>query len=149
MIVNNEPAKVVARKMGFPKSQVTGAGRLLQSLRSRPSPERMALVVMRDPGLDDADIAEIFGRSVRWAELVRSRAEEIRSAEPIRLSLEYLDGGLQPGDPTPNEIARRAVAVRAERVASNGRRTDLEPAAGGYGIRSFTWSGYAFLPHIA
>jgi len=145
MIVNNEPAKVVARKMGFPQSQVTGAGRLLQSLRSRPSPERMALVVMRDPGLDDEDIAEIFSRPVEWSADVRANAESIREAEQISKYLEYLDDGLRPGDPSPEEILRLAMEERAARRERPGRRTDLMPAAGGHGIRAFSWSGYAFI----
>jgi hypothetical protein len=72
----------------------------------------LALVVMRDYGMDNRDIAEIFGRSPRWARLVRERAVELREAEPIREELEYLDDGLQQGDPTPMEILEQAEALR-------------------------------------
>ena len=149
ILVNRERSAAVAKSLGFPREQVWGAARLLRSLRYVPSPERLALVVMRDPGLDDEDIGEIFGRSAKWAAVVRSQADEIRAEEPIEYELEFLDDGLRPGDPTPDEIVVLAAAERAARAASNGRRTDLEPAAGGYGIRAYTWSGHAFVSRRA
>jgi hypothetical protein len=112
VMVNKESAKAVAKSLGVPQHQTQGAVRLLRSLRYRPSPERLALVVMRDYGLDNRDIAEIFGRSVRWATLVRINADEIRKAEPIRYELEFLDDGLRPGDPPPDELLDRAEAIR-------------------------------------
>ena len=86
--------------------------RLLKSLSYKPSPERLALVAMRDPGLDDADIAEMFGRSVAWARVVREQRSEIEAEEPVRLALEYLDDGLQPGDPMPEEVLSVAEELR-------------------------------------
>ena len=112
VVINQESATVVAMSLGLDIQQAKGACRLLRSLPVKPSPERLALVVMRDYGLDNRDIAEIFGRSTRWASLVRERAVELREAEPIRWDLEYLDDGLQPGDPTPTEILEQAEALR-------------------------------------
>jgi hypothetical protein len=112
VIVNGELTEKVAKSLQVPLEQVRGAVRLLKRLPFRPSPERLALVVMRDYGLDNRDIAEIFGRSVRWATLVRINAEEIREAEPIAYELEFLDDGLRPTDPPPDEVLEQATALR-------------------------------------
>jgi len=112
VVINQESATVVAVSLGLDIQQTKGACRLLRSLPVKPSPERLALVAMRDYGLTNRDIAEMFGRSPRWDSLVRERADELREAEPIRWDLEYLDDGLQPGDPTPSEILEQAEALR-------------------------------------
>lgn len=114
-VMNREAARRVAFDLGLDVAQVMGAARLLAKLKTPPSPERLALVVMRDPGMDDEDVAEIFDRSVRWARVVREQADEIRQAEPIAEWLEYLDDGLRPGDPTPAEILAMAAELRAVR----------------------------------
>lgn len=139
-VINKEAAKRVAKDLGLDVAQTEGAVRLLRKLASPPSPERLALVAMRDPGLDDADIAEMFDRSVRWASLVRERADELRTAEPLPEYLEYLDEGLRPSDPTPSEILARAKELRELRPAWVGPSS---PGPGG--IRSLQWSGYAFV----
>lgn len=110
--VNRESARGVAASLSLCPSQTEGAARLLRSVPKVPSPERLALVAMRDHGLDNADIAEMFGRSERWAMLVRMHADELRKGEPINPDLEYLDDGLRPGDPTPWEILEMAEALR-------------------------------------
>lgn len=131
-----ESAKDVARSLGLDAEQTQGVARLM---RARPhlSPERLALVAMRDWGLDDADIAEIFGRSDRWAAVVRAQADEIRAEEPIPEHLEYLDSGLQPGDPSPVEISERAKGLRVV----HGCRKDAIRGA----IRMFAWRNNAFV----
>lgn len=116
VMINGESAKRVASDLGLEISQTQGAVRLLKSLRYKPSVERLAVVVMRDPGLDDGDIAEIFGRTEEWASLVRENSAEFIEAEPMELALEFLDDGLQPGDPTPSEIMERATAIRESGV---------------------------------
>lgn len=103
--------KAVAKSLGLAERQCRGVVRILRRHGMR-SPERLALVAMRDWGLDDADIAEMFGRSERWATIVRSQADEIRAEEPIDLELEYVDCGLRPEDPSPEEILRRAAELR-------------------------------------
>lgn len=140
-LVNREPAERVAKDTGLSKTQVQGAVRLLAS--GRYSPERLACVVMLDWGMEDEDIAEIFNRSVRWARVVRSQAEEIRKAEPIPADLEYLDGGLGPEDPSPAEIAARCKEVLAL------RRTPPRSDAYRPGIRAYSWRGdrASFIPN--
>lgn len=140
-VVNRIPAFKVAKSLGLREGQTRGVIALLKSYGSCPSPERLALVAMKDPGLDDADIAEMFGRSVRWASVVRSKADQIRAEEYIRPEREYLDDGLQPGDPMPDELWRRAAEVREQR---SGRRTDLAPQDL-TGPRAYQWRGNAFV----
>lgn len=134
-VVGGEPVMHVAASLGVDWEQAAGAVRLL---RAHPtlSPERAAVVIMRDWGMDDSDIAEIFGRSVRWARIVREQADEIRRAEPIPEHLEYLDAGLQKGDPSPAEIQERARQI-PRRVCGIGGRPG--------GIRVFVWRGDAAL----
>lgn len=110
-VMCKEPAYRVAMDLGLEAPQVVGVSKVVK--HQMYSPERLALIAMRDPGYDDADIAEIFGRSQRWASIVRERADELREAEPISCWLEYLDEGLQPGDPTPAEIAERTSDLHA------------------------------------
>jgi len=140
-LVNREGVKAVARKLGVDEGQAVGAVRLLR--HGRYSPERLALVVMLDPGMDDADIAEIFGRSERWARVVRSKAEEIRAEEPIPERLEWVDPGLQPQDPTPEQIAERAAELRAKAPVVHHGRDEHRP-----GIRCYSrrLTSAAFVP---
>ena len=137
-IFNRQPAKDAAKKLGVPKSQTEGSVRLLRSLPRLPSPERLALVAMKDPGLTDADIGEMWGRSTRWARLVREQADEIRAAEPIPENLEWLDDGLQPGYPSPAEIKQRCDALRESWDESRYTR----PIA--FRIRNLSWTGDHF-----
>jgi hypothetical protein len=142
VIVNNESLKRVAQSLGLDYAQVKGVVRLLRKTPSSISDERLALVLMKDPGMTNADVAEVFGRPIRWAQLVRRRAQELREAEPIEESLEWIDDGLQPDYPMPDEIARRAKEVR-EMNPLGGRDTANRP----YGIRQFHWrQDGAFIP---
>ena len=111
--INREPAERVARDLGLDPNQVRGSVRLLKTISRLPSPERLALVAMRDPGLDDADIAEMFSRSERWALLVRAQADEIRLEEPLPEKAEFIDDGMQPEYPTPGEILDRVSDLHA------------------------------------
>lgn len=141
VIVNREGPKYVAHSMGLDENQVCGAVRLLRS--GNYSPERLACVVMMDYGMDDEDIAGIFGRSVRWARVVREQADQIRKDEPIPAGLEYLDAGMCPGDPSPQEIYRHAKELRAARQPEPPRSDSYRP-----GIRMLSWRGDrgAFIP---
>jgi hypothetical protein len=68
---------------------------------------------MRDPGLDDSDIAEMFNRSERWASVVRDQADEIRLEEKLPEQAEWIDDGIQPEYPTPDEIRDRVSDLHA------------------------------------
>ena len=111
-VIRRQPALKLARELGLNTEQVQGAVRLLREVNRVPSPERLALVVMRDWGLDDADIGEIFGRSTRWATVVRAMADEIRAEEPIPEDCEYLECGLQADDVPPEELYKRVAELR-------------------------------------
>lgn len=132
-LVNQESAVRVARDLGVDPKQVCGAVRILKY--GQFSPERLALVVMKDWGMADEDIAEIFSRSVRWAQVVRSQADEIRAEEPMPAWMEYVDCGLQEGDPSPEEIVRRAKEARGLGW------TPVRPDSYRPAIRSFQWRG--------
>jgi hypothetical protein len=142
-VVNRVPARVAAKQLNLDAEQARGAVRLLRVVDRVPSPERLALVVGRDWGLEDEDIAEIFGRSVRWARLVREQADEIKAEEPIPEELEFLDCGLQSDDVSPDELYKRVAELRAAGVIAGEmvgpRRV---PAA----MHAFSWwNQYAFV----
>lgn len=119
--VNGETCIGVGRRLGLRHKQVQGVARLTRELRRVPSPERLACIVMLDSGLDDADVAEMFGRSERWARLVRSQSLAIRAEEFIPSHLEWLEPDFQKTDPTVDEIYRRAAELRGESKGPVGR----------------------------
>jgi hypothetical protein len=140
VIAGGLPCKRAAQYLGLDKEQVEGAVRLLRHCESLPSPERLALVVQRDPGLDDNDIAEMFGRSAKWSRMVRLHAKELMESEPIPERLEYLDDGLQPGYPTPEQVWAEAARIRT----SKEYRTDAYPRSPEPAVLS--WRNNAFVP---
>lgn len=109
----SEPAYLFAEDKELWANQVEGAIRLLRA--GNWSPERLACVAMLDPGFDDKDIAEIFNRSVKWARVVRSQRDEICADEPIPGNLEWIDDGMQPDYPSPEEIVLIAAELRSKR----------------------------------
>jgi hypothetical protein len=141
VLVNREGAKVVAKRMGLPVPQVAGAVRLLRHLDYHPSDERLALIAMNDFGLEDQDIAEMWSRPVEWATTVRRNADALREAEPIPRHMEYLDEGLQPDDPCPEELWRMAAELRSKRDSSwrqaDRGRSPQAQARGG--MRCYSW----------
>lgn len=87
--------------MGLDEDQVMAAAATLRPLRKCPSPERMAVIVMNDPVFDDEDIAVMFGRTERWAQIVRGLAKEIRDNEKL---VETMYPWMYAADPSPQEI---------------------------------------------
>lgn len=143
-VVNRETAKRAAKAMGLPYGQVKGSVRLLKKFGTLPSRERLATVVMRDYGLDDNDIAEMFGKSPRWAAQVRANIEELRELEPVDSAYEFIDDGLRPEDPCPEEIRRRAEAIRANRPSNYGEFDSSDrsrKALSQPGLRQYIWNG--------
>lgn len=143
VIVNRETMGGVSKRLDLDFRQVKGVIRLLRNVRGVPSPERLALVAMRDWGLEDADIAEMWSRPVAWATQVRANAKRLRADEPIAERLEYVDEGLMPGDPCPEELYRRAAEIRAQRdkwwAQSSLGRSPQAQAQGG--MRHYAWDG--------
>ena len=138
-VVNRMSVYRAAERLGLPKPQCKGAVRLLKQFGRVPSRERLASIVMRDWGLDDFDIAEIFGRSVRWAGAVRAHVQELREAEPVPEQYEFLDDGLHPDDPCPEEVYRRAAEIRAaRRTKPKDMDRQVRPQLG---MRCFMWDG--------
>lgn len=142
VVVNKETIVKVADSLGLDHMQTEGVVRVVRYRNGVPSPERMAVIVMRDWGMEDADIAEIFGRSERWAALCREQAAEIREEEPLPESLEFLDVGLCPGDPSPEELKTRVAELRGTGVIK-GMTPTRRP-----GLRAYLWHGasHAFFP---
>lgn len=151
-VINKESASKAGKALGFDPGICKGVIRLIRAV-GMISPERRAVICMMDWGLDDADIAEMFSRPVKWARLVREQQEEIRAEEYVPPHLEYVDPGLQPSDPAPDELYRRAAEVRAKRPAEWIRET-ISPKSGagnGFsglgarhtrgGLRVFSWDG--------
>jgi hypothetical protein len=136
-VVNKESTTTVASQLSLDRLQVMGAVRLLKAIDYIPSPERLALIAQRDPGWDDADVAEAFGRSEEWSAAVRENSIALRLKEPIPLHLEQLTD-LDCG-PSPQEIADHAAMIRAR---DNGK---VGAYASGTGIRAYSWDGYAFI----
>lgn len=112
VIVNGESSRKVADDMSLEWGQVNGICKILR-YRFNVSPERLAICVMWDPGMEDCDIAEIFGRSLKWASIVRAQRDEIRAEEYLPSCLEWPDPDCQPEDPTPEQIRDRAAELRA------------------------------------
>ena len=137
-ILGKEPVIAVSRPLGLDPGQAEGVVRLLRSVPKVPSPERLALVAMKDWGLDDEDIGEMWGRSTRWAAAVRAQAEALREEEQIWPHLEYLDEGLQPTDPCPEELWRRAAELRSQRTSSRSSQAHAQGR-----MRTYSWIGRA------
>lgn len=127
IVVNQETVGRVARDLGLRFGQVSGVVRLIRKC-GKLSPERLACIAMLDRGYDDDDIAEMFGRSKRWAQVVRERQEEIRRAERVPKALEWFDPELRPEDPSPDEVLRRAEVIRLKNFESgNAKRVARLP----------------------
>lgn len=99
--------------MGLPKYLVGRVNSICRRLGGPPSQERLCVCVLQHPDITDEEVADIFGRNVRWVEGVRARKQELRDAEPFPEYLEYLDEGVSMADPTPFEIEERCNQLKA------------------------------------
>ena len=143
-VINYEPVVGVAKELGLDPEQARGAVRLLRAV-GIPSKRRLALIAMRDPGLDDSDIAEMFVESEGWSFDVRYDPK-LRENEPIPVHLEYLDDGLQPDDPSPQELARRTAEVRAAKVEPDRPAHRWDHLSATEGFRYFNFTGVSAVP---
>lgn len=130
-VINQESVPRVAMQLGLEYAQVAGVVRLLKSIRFIPSFERLALIAQRDPGLDDDDIAEIFGTIPEWSAEVRERAADIRAHEHIPAKCEVLT----EEDFLSAEVAARLTDVRRTRVVP---ARGMEARTGN--IKAYSWS---------
>jgi len=130
VVINQETVDRVANDLGFDWQPCLGIVRILRACNRVPTDERLAVILQLDPGFEDADVAEVFDRSVEWARAVRRDADAIRMAEPFDLELEWYDPGFQKNDPDPEEIYRRALLERT--VSGTTRRVAS-------GVRKFAW----------
>lgn len=103
----------MANDLGIPKYLVNRVFAIFRNLGKAPSQERLCVCVLNHPDLGDEQIADLFGRNVRWVDAIRSRKQEIREAEPFPESLEYLDEGFTEDDPTPFEISVRVNELKS------------------------------------
>jgi len=104
-VINNEPTTTVAPKMRLELEEVQGMVRLLKAAKRIPTPERLAVVAQLDPGLDDSDVADIFGQTPEWSAWVRQNADAIRASHPLPPAVEWLTEDLQPDSVTALQIA--------------------------------------------
>lgn len=132
VVVNREGCRAVAWSLGLTDRQVSSVARIVRTgVRSQ---ERLALICMRAPGIDDEDIALWFGRPTEWATWVRANATELRKREFIPDAIEWVADEWEPTDPTPEEIRQRCAELRAKPL---GGVTEIRRP----GIRCFQWNG--------
>ena len=143
--VNREATADVAEDLDVSLEQVRGVAQMVHHLRGTPSQQRLIAAAMRDWGLDDSDLAEMFGVTVEAVACVRRNAAAIRLKEPIPAEIEIRCAGLLPDDVSPSELYARARAVRKARPLPG------PPKSAAAGIRRFTWDGFqhAFIPRSA
>ena len=144
ILVNRMAVLRFAAKYGLERDQVQFAVNLLRwaaKAEATLSPERLALIVMQDADLNDEDVGEIFGRSTRWATLVREQAEEIKAEQPIPPELDHSDAFFWPRSVGH---AEREAETRARLAASGNRERPQSPRP--VLIRNYTWCDHAFVP---
>lgn len=138
-VICREPASRVAEDLRLDASQVEWVAKIVRVRMY--SPERLALIALNDPGLSESDVAEIFGRSAKWVSIVRKQAGSIRKAESIPRSFELMDDVMQPGDPTPEEIAEKTAELHRS-GAFRGRRESTSPVL----LATYSRRGHALVP---
>jgi hypothetical protein len=120
-VVDGEPCAAVAAQCGQNEIAVKNIVHMLREHGRLPSDERLACIAMQDPGLDDDDIADIFGRTKRWARTVRSLQEDIEASEQMPEELTWFKGHITKEDPTPREIEEMCARALANRRALSNR----------------------------
>jgi hypothetical protein len=141
-VVNYESLISVCRDLDVSWEQGRGVYRIVRSLNGVPSLERRIACAMRDWGLDNDDLAEMFSVDVSAVRWVREFIDVIREREPIPDCMERESAWLLPDDPPPDELYRRAAEIRANRTHVEGKSPRFAS-----GIRHYTWDGsrHAFL----
>lgn len=114
-VVNGEGVWHVAEQCEQSTAAFNNIVFMLRTIGRLPSDERLACIAMQDPGLDDEDIGDIFGRTTRWARAVRAARDDIEVADFIPAQLTWFAGHITRCDPTPEEIRERCAAALALR----------------------------------
>lgn len=127
-ILNKESCLRIAISLDLDEEQVKAAAALLRRANRIPSLERLVLVAMRDPGLSDEDIAEMFDMPEELASKIRKNSDRIKEAEPINDSFYPW---LYDNELSSEEILAIAQANRRDHFSSTFHR---------YGnIRRYSW----------
>jgi len=142
-VINHESLISVCRDLDVPWEQGRGVYRIVRRFKGAPSLQRRIACAMRDWGLEDEDLAEMFAVDVSVVRWVREFIDVIREREPIPQTMEAEAAWMLPDDPPPEEIYKRAAEIRAARDHVEGKSPRFAS-----GIRHFTWHGgqHAFLP---
>lgn len=114
VILQGEPSRKVADSLGMPYYSVGRVLACCRRLGKPPSQERFCVMLLNRFDVSDEDIAEAFGRTVKWVEDVRRRKAEIREREFLPAWNEFLDEGFAATDPSPFEIAQACEAIRSQ-----------------------------------
>lgn len=107
-----QTTKRISRELGVGYVCVRRLIGIFNRLGKPPSQARLAVCVLNHPYVTEEEVADLFGRNVRWVQNVKLNRERLRAEEPFPLSLEYLDEGLEPTDPTPFEIEQVTTMIR-------------------------------------
>lgn len=113
MSEEGNPTWRISKALKIPHYSTGRIVSILNALGKAPSQERVCVCVLNHPDMTDEEVADLFGRNVRWVEGVRANREKLRAEEPFPLHLEFFDDGLRDTDPTQFEIAQTTAAIRA------------------------------------
>lgn len=111
-VCEGQTTKRIASELGVGYVCVRRLIGIFNHLGKPPSQARLAVCVLNHPYVTEEQVADLFGRNVRWVQNVKLNRERLRAEEPFPLSLEYLDEGLEPTDPTPYEIEQVTALIR-------------------------------------
>lgn len=133
--INHEAIFHVCRELDICWEQGRGVVRMIDHLQGVPSRQRLIAAAMRDWGLDDEDIAEMFSCPVSEVMCVRESIDAVRRAERIPADIEMQCAWMLPDDPPPDVLAQRARDIRA------ARPDESVPKVRNASIRTYGWHG--------
>jgi hypothetical protein len=156
-VIGAESLTSWAKRHDLDWEQVRGVYVMLKTTQKVPSLARRAAILMRDPGLEDEDIAEMLFVDQEFVADVRANVDLVREREPIPMWAEFFAAEMFEEDPLPAELYQRAADLRSQRTRMPTRRNmaghrkqgcDLKTDAPlTPGIRHYLWSArsHAFI----
>lgn len=111
-VCEGQTTKRISRELGVGYVCVRRLIGIFNHLGMPPSQARLAVCVLNHPDITEEQVADLFGRNVRWVQNVKLNRERLREDEPFPMNLEFLDEGLEPTDPTPYEIEQVTTMIR-------------------------------------